>query len=309
MSKKKSHTFKQKGGNSDLVDLHLWGQDQSPPSSYKIQLGYIEIPKTIQFDEKWVDTPYRFRSFHDANIEADRIFGGYLFRIVGSNEHPYWDAPSYLHQNRNTLDVKQDNRWYDVVGIEPLEKPSSYKYSTIGQTPILSPERQYALSQLSKLHTPIESQKQITNEQPVRKSSIEHPSQFRKSSETQTRRSQIPSETQTRRSQIPLETQTRRSQIPSETQTRGSQIPLETQTRRSQISSIEHPSQFRISEETQTRRSQIPKETQTRRSRISEETQTRRSQISSDSMPSRSQISSETQIRRFQTPTKTHSKS
>ena len=96
---------------------------------------------------------------------------------MGSNDHPYWDAPSYLHQNRNTLDVKQDNRWYDVVGVEPLENNPYSQYSPLGQAPTLSPERQYALSQLSKLHSPVESQRQVIGDQPPRRSSIVPPQQ------------------------------------------------------------------------------------------------------------------------------------
>ena len=206
MSKKRSRIIKQKGGNDDLSEIHLWGQDQSPPSSYKIQLGYIEIPKTIQFDEKWLDTPYRFKSFHDANSEADRIFGGYLVRVVGSNDHPYWDAPSYLHQNRNTLDIKDDNRWYDVVGIQPISENPYSQYSPMGQAPTLSPERQYALSQLSKLHDPLEAQSRSITGQ---RSNIEQQSVRRVPIEQSTRKT--PVEQSTRKT--PGEQSTRRTPV------------------------------------------------------------------------------------------------
>jgi len=174
MSKKITKQKKQKGGSSDISEVHLWGQDQSPPSSYKIQLGYIEIPQTIKFEEKWLDTPYRFKSFHDANDEARRIFDGYLVRIVGSNDQPYWDAPSYLHQNRNTLNLKENNRWYDVVGVEPMTENPYSDYSPLGQPASLSPERQYALSQLSKLHTPLQVQRESTIENQSRSQPRSH---------------------------------------------------------------------------------------------------------------------------------------
>ena len=148
----------QKGGR---IDVNLWAQDQSPPSSYKIQLGYIEVPKTIKFDEKWVDTPYRFKSFHDANNEADRIFDGYTYRIIGSNDDPHWEAPSYLYQNRNISDNIKDQRWYEVVGIKPIEENPYARYSPLGKAAQLNPEKQYALSQLSKLKTPVEAKRQM----------------------------------------------------------------------------------------------------------------------------------------------------
>jgi hypothetical protein len=155
-NKKQLKKKNQKGGDPDPQQINLWGQDQAPPGSYKIQLGYIDIPKTIKFDERWMDTPYRFKSFHDANAEATRIFDGYSYRIIASNDRPYWDAPSYLHQNRNTLKPGNNQHWYDVVGIEPITENPYASYSPQGQIPKLSPERQYALSQLSKLQLPIQ---------------------------------------------------------------------------------------------------------------------------------------------------------
>ena len=42
-----------------------WFQDGGP-NSYKIQVGYLDIPKHL-IKTKFVDTPYRFSSFEDAN--------------------------------------------------------------------------------------------------------------------------------------------------------------------------------------------------------------------------------------------------
>jgi hypothetical protein len=150
----------QKGG-SDFDDVQLWGQDQTPPSSYKIQIGYLEIPKTIKFDEKWLDTPYRFKSFHDANDEASRIFDGYLIRVVGSNDNPYWDAPSYLHQNRQQLKpADSGQKWYDVVGVKSHDENPFSQYSPSDKPPTLSPEREYSLSQLSRLQSPVRAKEE-----------------------------------------------------------------------------------------------------------------------------------------------------
>ena len=164
MSNKGRLSKNQKGGYNELQNINFWAQDQVPPSSYKIQLGYIEIPKNIQFEEKWLDTPYRFRSLHDANDEADRIFEGYTYRIVGSNDNPYWDAPSYLHQNRSLSDDKQDFKWYDVVGLKPIDENPYSQYSPVGQPPKLDPKRQYSMQQLSKLKTPLQAERQMVLE-------------------------------------------------------------------------------------------------------------------------------------------------
>jgi hypothetical protein len=88
-----------------MSDIHLCGQDQVPPVSYKIQLGYVHIPKTIKMDARWMDTPYRFTSFGDANQQANQIFTGYSYRIVGSNDRPHVQAPSYLLEPRPPIRV------------------------------------------------------------------------------------------------------------------------------------------------------------------------------------------------------------
>lgn len=138
--------IKQTGGDNNLADIKLWGQDDAPPLSYKIQVGYIEIPKTIKLDEKWLDTPYRFKSFQDANQEAGQMFDGYSVRIVGSNDNPHWDAPSYLNQNINVI---KNQKWYNVVGIEPnLQKEI--------KDVKLPPNKQYVMSELSKLRNPLQ---------------------------------------------------------------------------------------------------------------------------------------------------------
>lgn len=161
----------QKGGNADVEDIHLWAQDQAPSNSYKIQLGYLEIPKAITFDERWLDTPYRFKSFSDADMEADKIFNGYLYRIVSSNDQPSWDAPSYLHQNMKTL---KENRWYDIVGVEPTDK-NYQMYSPMGVPPKLNPEREYVLNELSKLKPPISMYEHASKSVPMNGSTVPKP--------------------------------------------------------------------------------------------------------------------------------------
>jgi hypothetical protein len=151
LGQKPINKIKQIGGTDDLNDVHLWGQDQSPPGSYKIQLGYLEIPKTITFKEKWMDTPYRFGSFHDANQEAGRIFDGYVFRISASNDRPHWDAPSYLHQPRRLSNT--DPQWYDTFAVKPIRDNRYAPDQLIKDPPHFDDRTQYSIDQLSKLKT------------------------------------------------------------------------------------------------------------------------------------------------------------
>ncbi len=67
--------------------MNSWFQD-GYPQSYKIQLIYHEIPKHIK--EKYIDTPYRFKSLDDATINASEIYQNVKYRIIPSNDKPHW---------------------------------------------------------------------------------------------------------------------------------------------------------------------------------------------------------------------------
>ena len=142
-------TDQQGGILEDLDSVQMWSQLSAPANSYKIQLGYLEIPKTVPYDEKWLDTPYRFQSFHDAAQEGDRIFKGYTTRIVGSNDSPYWDAPSYLRQEKSLISNRQ---WYDVVGVKPLHDNPYSQEAMAPKPPQLSQTAQRSSKALSKLN-------------------------------------------------------------------------------------------------------------------------------------------------------------
>ena len=130
----------QKGG--DVGRVHLWGQDIG--NSYKIQLGIVKIPKQLNIEPQWIDTPYRWRTYHDAANEGRKVFEGYKFRIVSSNDNPHWDSPEYI-KNVTTDNLKNI---YNVVGIEP-----KVNYPYFQHPPQLSNDKQYSLNELSKLTT------------------------------------------------------------------------------------------------------------------------------------------------------------
>ena len=94
--------------------MNKWFQEGSP-SSYKIQILYVDIPKHLQLKKKPVDTPFRFRNYEEANNMASDLFQGYEYRIVGSNDDPHWNIPEAQMTGR---DLKQD-KWHDVYGVTP----------------------------------------------------------------------------------------------------------------------------------------------------------------------------------------------
>lgn len=94
--------------------LNKWFQD-GPPSSYKIQVLYVDIPKHLQLNKKAIDTPFRFRNFEEAEKIASEMFGEYETKITASNDEPHWQVP----ESQMTKKELKDQSWYDVYGVTP----------------------------------------------------------------------------------------------------------------------------------------------------------------------------------------------
>lgn len=73
------------------IDYQIWGQDISPPPSYKVQVVYYDVPPHVKLEERWIDTPYRFKSYEDALMSGQRLFKGFNFRVTGSNDQPHYN--------------------------------------------------------------------------------------------------------------------------------------------------------------------------------------------------------------------------
>lgn len=94
--------------------INKWFQD-GPPSSYKIQLLYVDIPQHLKLKKRVVDTPFRFRNFEEAENTAADMFRGFDFKIVGSHDEPHWQKP----ENKMKTDTLAAQNWYDIYGVTP----------------------------------------------------------------------------------------------------------------------------------------------------------------------------------------------
>lgn len=92
-----------------------WFRD-GQPSSYKIQLSYVEIPKHLKLQERTVDTPFRFESFEEAQNAADDLFKGYSYKVIGSNDEVHWQAAPVGKKLSNDV---TDDSWYNIYGVKP----------------------------------------------------------------------------------------------------------------------------------------------------------------------------------------------
>ena len=88
---------------SQQGNLNTWFQEEQP-SSYKIQIMYVDIPKHMILDKKSVDTPFRFRNFEEATQKCTEM-GARLFepqtlrqnnavyallKAKGRDQHNHW---------------------------------------------------------------------------------------------------------------------------------------------------------------------------------------------------------------------------
>lgn len=83
---------------------HNWLVTSAPPNSYSVEIGYVDTtqndrPNTLStdatyaYDEiNWMDMPFRFTNFAQANLYAIKNYKPILFRITGSS-----DKPNYFH--------------------------------------------------------------------------------------------------------------------------------------------------------------------------------------------------------------------
>lgn len=120
-----------------------WFQEGTP-SSYKIQIMYVDIPQHLQLEKKPVDTPFRFRNFEEASKIAGEMFKGYETRVVGSIDQPHWQAP----ETRMNSDQLQQQSWYDVYGVTPAFQVD---YRRQKQQQLQRSEQQAQFQELSKL--------------------------------------------------------------------------------------------------------------------------------------------------------------
>lgn len=125
---------------------NTWFQDGSP-ESYKIQLLYYDIPKHL-IKEKYVDTPYRFKNFDEAESTAAGLFPGIRYKIIGSSDKPHFSKPPVARMTREQV---QKQPFYDVHGITPSYRVDS---SIADVEENLSPMDKQSFEELKKLRRP-----------------------------------------------------------------------------------------------------------------------------------------------------------
>ena len=123
--------------------MNKWFQD-GQPSSYKIQVLYVDIPEHLQLKKKTVDTPFRFRSFEEAQRASMDIFNGYEVQIVGSIDKPHWQEPDARMSGQEL----QKENWYDIYGVTPAYQT---QYNREKQLHMQSSENDATFKDLQKL--------------------------------------------------------------------------------------------------------------------------------------------------------------
>jgi hypothetical protein len=100
---------------------------EGTPNSYKIQLEYIELPAQMELQRRYMDAPFRFRNYEEAEESARDIFDGMKVRIVGSSDNPHWQI-NRPASTKTSKDLK-DMSWYQLHGVSQI-KPRSLEEPT-----------------------------------------------------------------------------------------------------------------------------------------------------------------------------------
>ena len=103
--------------------IKTWAQDVR--NSYKVRLKYVLVPKGVQTDIRFIDTPYRFQSYQEAREYATELCPCYSYVVDGSPDNPNFNETQFV--KRTTKEQFQNTKYYDVYGVkrsymkEPLD--------------------------------------------------------------------------------------------------------------------------------------------------------------------------------------------
>jgi hypothetical protein len=78
--------------------IKTWAQDIR--NSYKIRLKYVLVPKGVQVESHFIDTPYRFGSYKDAREYAKELFPCYAYVVEGSADIPNFNEREFLSRGK-----------------------------------------------------------------------------------------------------------------------------------------------------------------------------------------------------------------
>jgi len=94
--------------------IKTWAQDIR--NSYKVRLKYALIPKGVQADVRFIDTPYRFQSYQEAREYAKELFPCYSYIVEGSADVPNFNESQFVQ--RTSREELQKTKYYDVYGVK-----------------------------------------------------------------------------------------------------------------------------------------------------------------------------------------------
>ena len=94
--------------------IKTWAQDVR--NSYKVRLKYVLVPKGVQTDIRFIDTPYRFQSYQEAREYAKELFPCYSYAVEGSPDQPNFNETQFVQ--RTTKEQLQNTKYYDVYGVK-----------------------------------------------------------------------------------------------------------------------------------------------------------------------------------------------
>lgn len=78
--------------------IKTWAQDIR--NSYMIRLKYVLVPKGVQVESHFIDTPYRFGSYQDAREYAKELFPCYAYVVEGSADKPNFNEREFLSRGK-----------------------------------------------------------------------------------------------------------------------------------------------------------------------------------------------------------------
>jgi hypothetical protein len=93
--------------------IKTWAQDIR--NSYKIRLKYVLVPKGVEVESHFIDTPYRFETYQDAREYAKELFPCYSFVVDGSADSPNFNEREFLSRGKpKELENMKYSQVYDI---------------------------------------------------------------------------------------------------------------------------------------------------------------------------------------------------
>jgi hypothetical protein len=93
--------------------IKTWAQDIR--NSYKIRLKYVLVPKGVEVESHFIDTPYRFETYKDAREYAKELFPCYSFVVDGSPDAPNFNEREFLSRGKpKEVENMKYSQVYDV---------------------------------------------------------------------------------------------------------------------------------------------------------------------------------------------------